>query len=55
MIVLAGALLGAFTGTRLAARHGGQRADKVQYALATAIAGGLLGLILTLVAERVLG
>jgi hypothetical protein len=52
MIVLAGILLGLVGGTRLAARHGGARADKVQYALACAIAGALGGLILTLVVER---
>ena len=52
MIVIAFALIGAFLGTRLAARNGGVRADKVQYALACAIAGSLLGLIVTIAVEH---
>ncbi len=55
MIVLAGIVLGLVGGARLAARHGGTRADKVQYALACAIAGALGGVIVSLVLERLAG
>ena len=54
MIVIAFALVGAFLGQRLAARNGGVRADKVQYAIACAIAGALLGLVLTIVVENLI-
>lgn len=54
MIVFAGVLLGAGFGARLAARHGGTRADKVQYAAACAVGGALLGLVGTIVVERLL-
>lgn len=52
MIVFAGVLLGGFMGARLATRHGGTRADKVQFAATCAIAGALAGLVLTILAER---
>ena len=52
MIVIAGVILGAVLGARLAARHGGQRADKLQYAAACAIGGALLGVLATIVVER---
>ncbi len=52
MIVIACVILGAVFGARLAARHGGKRADKVQYAAACAIGGALVGLVLTIVVER---
>ena len=54
MIVIAFALIGAFLGARLAARNGGVRADKVQYAIACAIAGGLLGLVVTILVENLI-
>ncbi|TDL84175.1 apolipoprotein acyltransferase [Palleronia sediminis] len=54
MIVIAGALGGAVFGWRNAARQGGTRADKLQYAVATAIAGSLLGFVLTLIVDRLL-
>ncbi|WP_185962072.1 hypothetical protein [Palleronia caenipelagi] len=52
MIVIAGLILGAIFGFRLASRHGGKPADKAQYAIACAIAGSLIGLVLTIVVER---
>jgi len=52
MIVIAGLLIGAVLGARLARRHGGTRADMVQYALACAIAGTLGGLVATIVIEN---
>lgn len=55
MIVLAGLLIGAFLGNRLAARHGGQRADRIQYAIACGIAGTLGGLIVTIIIEQMAG
>lgn len=54
MIVLAALLLGIAWGIRTATRRGGNRADKVQHAAAAGIAGALLGLILTIVIERLL-
>ncbi|MEA5162316.1 hypothetical protein [Cereibacter johrii] len=52
MIVLAGALLGAFLGVATARRHGGQRLDMAQYGAAFAIAFALGGLFLTILIER---
>ena len=52
MIVLAGLAIGAALGARLAKRHGGTRADMVQYALACGIAGVLGGLVATIVVEN---
>ncbi|PZX18533.1 hypothetical protein LX81_01167 [Palleronia aestuarii] len=52
MIVLAGALIGAVWGARLARKRGGKRLDMAQYGAACAIAGTLLGLIVTIVVER---
>ena len=54
MIVFAGILAGLIGGPVIAGRHGGTRADKVQYALAMAIAGALVGLIVTLIVENLL-
>ncbi|MDC0343450.1 MAG: hypothetical protein WAO69_04805 [Aestuariivita sp.] len=52
MIVVAGVVLGAILGTWNAKRRGGTRLDMLQYAAATAIAFGLLGLMITLVVHR---
>ena len=52
MIVAAALLLGIVWGIRTAARRGGNRLDKLQYAAVGGIAGGLVGLILTIVVER---
>lgn len=54
MIVLAALLLGIAWGVRTATRRGGNRLDKLQYATAAGIAGALLGLILTIVIERLI-
>jgi hypothetical protein len=54
MIVLACVVIGVILGIRAAGRHGGQRADKVQYAIACGIAGALLGLIATVVVENLI-
>ncbi len=55
MIVFAGIATGLVCGVRLAGRHGGTRADKIQYAAVCAIAGALLGVILTVAVERLVG
>ncbi|MGP3696305.1 hypothetical protein [Rhodobacter sp. NSM] len=52
MIVLAGAVLGAFVGAATARRHGGKRLDMAQYGAGFAIAFALLGLFLTILIER---
>lgn len=54
MIVLAAFLLGIAWGIRTASRRGGNRLDKAQYAAGGGIAGALLGLIVTIVVERLL-
>lgn len=54
MIVIAGLLLGAGFGWVRASRRGGNRFDKWQYALVHAILFGLVGLFLTIGAERLL-
>lgn len=52
MIVLAAFLLGVAWGIRTASRRGGKPLDKLQYGAAAGIAGALLGLIVTIVVER---
>lgn len=54
MIVAAGAIIGALWGGILAKRRQGNRLDIAQYAAGFAIAGLLLGLILTILIERLL-
>ena len=54
MIVAAALLLGIAWGIRTASRRGGKRLDKLQYGAAAGIAGALLGLVVTIVVERML-
>lgn len=53
MIIIALGLIGAFLGFRNARKQGGTRADMAQYAVAAGIAGMLVGLVVTVVIERV--
>ncbi|MHC0052681.1 apolipoprotein acyltransferase [Actibacterium sp. D379-3] len=52
MIVIAGAIIGALWGGLLARRRKGTGFDIAQYAVGFAIAFGLLGMILTIIIER---
>ncbi len=52
MIVFPAMILGAVVGWMRAARRGGSRADKVQYALAHAIFFAILGLFATILYNR---
>lgn len=52
MIVIAGALLGALSGGLLARRRKGKPFDIAQYAVVYAIAFALLGMVLTVVIEK---
>lgn len=52
MIVIFGAFAGAFWGIRSARKRGGDRKDLAQYAAVGAIAGGLVGLFVTIGVER---
>lgn len=54
MIVLGGAILGAFLGIRTAKKRGGARADLWQYGAVYAIAFSLGGLILTIALEKLI-
>ncbi|MBN2759527.1 MAG: apolipoprotein acyltransferase [Rhodobacteraceae bacterium] len=54
MIVIVGMILGAAMGWRNAAKRGGNSMDKAQYAGVGVIAGGLLGLFVTIGVEKVL-
>lgn len=54
MIVIGGMILGAAIGWRNAAKRGGNRKDIAQYAGVGLIAGGLLGLFVTIGVEKVL-
>lgn len=54
MIVLFGAILGAFMGYRNAKASGGNGKDMAQYAAVGAIVGALVGLFATIALERVL-
>lgn len=53
MFVILGALLGAAFGARLAMKRGGNRADILQYAAVNLLIFSLLGLILTIVIEKI--
>lgn len=52
MIVIAGLIIGAIFGALSAKRRNGSRADMLQYATVYAIAFSLVGLILTIVIEK---
>ncbi len=52
MIVIAGLLAGALIGALRARKRGGRWPDMLQYGAAHAIALSLLGLLLTIVIER---
>lgn len=52
MIILAAFILGAAIGWFRATRLGGNRADKLQYALAHALALTVLGLLVTVILAR---
>ena len=52
MILFPAILIGAVLGWVRAGRHGGNRADKVQYALAHAILFAILGLFATILYPR---
>lgn len=51
MIALAFAILGALLAWRRAAKLGGSRADKLQFATVGALIGFLLGLVLSIAAD----
>ncbi|MCR8546984.1 apolipoprotein acyltransferase [Salipiger sp. P9] len=53
MIVIAGVLIGAILGGLTARRRKGNAADIAQFVVAYAIAFGLLGLVVTIVIEKV--
>lgn len=53
MLVIAGGLIGAAIGMRRAARQGGNRLDRAQYAAVHAIVLGLLGLFITIALNRI--
>ena len=52
MIILAGLLIGAVWGARLARKRKGSRFDIAQYAAGFAIAFGIAGLFITLIIDR---
>ncbi|MEX0286469.1 MAG: apolipoprotein acyltransferase [Paracoccaceae bacterium] len=54
MIIIASAVIGALWGTFLAKKRNGTRADIAQYAVGTAIAFALVGLIVTVVLHRLI-
>ncbi|PCD75816.1 hypothetical protein [Pseudothioclava arenosa] len=54
MIVIAGAVIGAFLGYLRAAKAGGNGFDRAQYAAVYAIGLALLGLLITLIADRMM-
>ncbi|AJE47647.1 hypothetical protein [Celeribacter indicus] len=54
MIVIVLAILGILLGWQIAARRGGNRLDKLQYAAVFFILFSLVGLLLTVVVERML-
>lgn len=53
MIVIFAALFGILLGTMTAKRRNGKRADILQYAVGYGIAFALLGVILTVVIEKI--
>lgn len=54
MFVIAGVVIGAAIGARTALKRGGRKLDALQYGAAYAIAFGLLGVFVTLFADRML-
>jgi hypothetical protein len=52
MIVIGGAAVGAVVGALAAKRQGGKVADIAQYAAASAMLFGILGMIATVVVDR---
>jgi len=52
MIIIAGFVLGAAFGARKALKSGGKRLDALQYGAGFGIAFAIIGLILTLVIDR---
>ena len=52
MIILASLALGVFLGLRAAKKRGGKRLDLLQYAAGYGIAFTLIGVMVTLVVER---
>lgn len=54
MIVLAATLIGALLGLRRAAKLGGNRLDKLQYATGFALAFALVALFITIALEKLL-
>ncbi|WP_417257514.1 apolipoprotein acyltransferase [Celeribacter sp.] len=54
MIVIAFFLIGAILGWRTAAKRQGDRLDKLQYAAAYCLAFSVVGLIITVLLERLL-
>jgi len=54
MFVIAGFVIGALLGARTALKRGGRRLDALQYAAGFGIALALLGLFVTLFADRML-
>ncbi|MFV0492393.1 MAG: hypothetical protein ACK5M4_11290 [Pseudorhodobacter sp.] len=52
MIVLAGMVLGAAIGARIAIKQGGRKLDALQYAAGFGIAFGLLGVFVTIFLAR---
>ncbi|MBJ6373172.1 apolipoprotein acyltransferase [Sedimentitalea arenosa] len=55
MIVIAGAVAGAAFGAMTAKKRGGNRADIAQYAVASAMAFAVVGMLLTVIIDRVAG
>lgn len=55
MIVVACLVIGALLGARNAKRRKGNIYDIAQYAVICGIAGGLVGLIVTIAAEKLVG
>lgn len=55
MIVIAGLIIGAFYGVRVAKKRGGKRLDLLQYGTIYAIFFALIGMGLTVFIDRMLG
>jgi Na+/H+-dicarboxylate symporter len=54
MIILAGALLGGIWGVLHVRKRGGTGLDMAQYAAVWALIGGVLGVVATIIVERML-
>nr|WP_319251535.1 apolipoprotein acyltransferase [uncultured Celeribacter sp.] len=54
MIVIVLAILGTILGWRMAAKRGGNRLDKLQYAAVYFLIAALIGLFLTVLVERLI-